>query len=210
MYQNTFLGKVSDNNDSDKLHRIKVRFMYREEAVSDWMPYITSYSGAEIGLSMLPNIDEEVLVLSLDQQNSRFVAVGTIWNEVSAPPETGENSEADFNQDGNNSLHFIKSKAENMLIFDDTDGSEKMQLITAESASRFEFLTEEELVSLITEQDISLSAKGILSFTAEEIEITAEKQVNFSGEEVQASATKVFEVTADKDITIKGSGIALN
>ena len=38
-----------------------------------------------------------------------------------------------------NSLNFFKSQSGNMLIFDDTDGKEKIQLIASGGSTRIEF-----------------------------------------------------------------------
>lgn len=210
MLSNCYLAKVSDNKDPDNLHRVQVVKQDEEESVSDWIPVLTMYGGNDAGLCMLPDIDEQVLVVSLDDNRNKQVVLGSIWDENSAPPETGENADADFNQDGKNSLHFIKSRSKNMIILDDTDGKEKIQIISSDAKSRFEFLAEDEMVSLTTEHDLSIGAKGLLTIKAEEIEITSKKQFNVKADEVQITGKKKMDIKADQDITLKGSGIALN
>jgi uncharacterized protein involved in type VI secretion and phage assembly len=203
-------GKVSDNKDPDSLNRVKVAIIGEEEMVSDWLPVITPLAGPDNGISILPEVDDMVMVVAADDSNIKKAVLASSWFIDAAPPETGENSDADLNGDGNNSLKFIKSKSGSMIIFDDTEGEEKIQMISSDGKSRFEFLNADELVNLETELDITIGAKGIVSIQAEEIEMTSEKQINLSGEEVQVSAKKTMDITADKDMTIKGSGIALN
>ena len=173
MNKNVFIAKVSDNQDPENLHRVRVTFTNEAEAVTDWIPVLSYCTGNDNGIYSLPDIDEQVIVISLDELNTKYCVIGSIWSDNVKPPETGENSDADLNQDGKNSLHFIKTKSGNMIIFDDTDSKEKVQLITAEGKSKIEFSVEDESISIETEADLQLSAKKAVSINAEEIEITS-------------------------------------
>jgi uncharacterized protein involved in type VI secretion and phage assembly len=210
MSQLFYWGKVTDNEDPDGLHRVKVSKQGEEENVTDWLPVVTSYAGADTGLSFLPDIDDQVLVVSLDTWNARKAVVGSIWSNKVKPPETGENTDADLNGDGKNSLRFIKSRSGNQVIFDDTEKTEKVQLISHDGTSRLELSLSDELFTLDTEKDLSINAKGAITIQAEEIDVTSEKQVNVTGEENQIAAKKELDINSDKDIGLKGSGIALN
>jgi uncharacterized protein involved in type VI secretion and phage assembly len=210
MFSRFFLGKVTDNHDPDGLNRVRVSKKAEEDGVTDWVPVVTPYGGEDTGLSLLPDVDDQVFVISLDNSNVRKAIVGTIWSNIAVPPETGENSDADLNQDGKNSLRFLKSRSGSQLIFDDSEGAEKIQLISSDSKSRLEFSVADELVSLNTEHDLAIGAKGAISIHAEEFSLTAKKQFNVETEEYQISAKKAMNITADKDMAIKGSGLSLN
>ncbi len=210
MFTKYFYGKVSDNKDTDSLNRIKVTVVGEKEAVSDWFPVVMPFAGPDNGVSVLPEVDDMVMVAAMDGDNNKKAVIGSVWFSDGEPPVTDENSGADLNQDGNNSLKFFKSRSGSMIILDDTEGEEKVQILSCDAKSRFEFLNADELVNLETEVDITIGAKGVVSIQAEEIEIISEKQLNLSGEEVQVSAKKVMDINADKDMTLKGSGIALN
>lgn len=210
MNKKVFLAKVSDNQDPDNLHRVKITFTNEDVVVSDWIPVLSYSAGNDNGIYSLPDVDEQVLVAALDNDSKAFCVIGSIWSNEVKPPESGENSDADLNQDGKNSLHFLKSRAGNMIILDDTDSKEKIQLISADGKSRFEFSAEDELINLETENDIQITAKKNLMINAEEIEIKSSKQMNITTDEFQTKVSKELQINADKDITIKGSGIALN
>ena len=210
MSNNVFLARVSDNQDPDGFNRIKVTFTNENEVVSDWIPFMSSLAGNGTGITSLPDVDNQVLVISLDMQQTKLVAIGAIWSEAAQPPETGENSDADLNQDGKNSLSFIKTKAENMLIFDDTDGKEKIQIIQNKTNSRIEFIAEDKKLSITTDEEIDIAAKKDICLNAENMTFEAEKEFNVSCENYQVKASKEIKIEADKDMTLKGSGIALN
>ena len=210
MFPNFYWAKVTDNADPDKLHRVRVAKQGEEENVADWIPVLTPNGGADTGLSFLPDVDDQVLVVSMGVMDGQKAVIGAVWSNDAPPPESGENSAADFNDDGKNSLKFFKSRAGSMFIFDDTKDAEKIQLISAGKKSRLEFNEPDELVSLDTEQDINIGAKGVVSIKAEEISISSEKQMDISAEEYQVSAKKGLDINSDKDIGIKGSGVSLN
>jgi len=204
------MAKVSDNKDEDGLGRIRVTYTNEDEVVSNWIPYMSSLAADGSGISCLPDVDDQVLVISLDAHKTKLIALGSVWSEVAAPPETGENSDADLNQDGNNSLSFIKTKAENMIILDDTDGKEKIQIIQNKTNSRIEFIAEDKKLSISTDEEIDIAAKKDLCLNAENMTFEAEKEFNVSCENYQVKASKEIKLEADKDMTLKGSGIALN
>lgn len=210
MNQKVFIAKISDNQDPEKLGRVKITYESDNGTVSDWVPLITSEAGNESGMFSLPDIEDQVIVLETGNNIKKFCVLGSIWANDIKPPATEENNDADYNQDGNNSLHFIKSRAGNMIILDDTESKEKIQIISADSTSRLEFNTEEELIKLETENDIQFSAERSLLINAEEIEIKASKQINITTEEFQTKVSKEMQLNANKDITVKGSGISLN
>ena len=210
MFLQCYLAKVSENKDPDGLHRIRVSKTDEKESVTDWMPVLTPFASVDAGLSSLPAVDDQVLVLSMDSRNMQMVALGSLWSTNAKPPKTGENGDADLNSDGKNSLHFIKSRAGSMIIFDDTDGAEKIQIIASDNKSRMEFSVADKLTSLTTENDISVGAKGNITVAADEISITSKKKLNIAGDEIQIAGKKKMEVAAQQDLTLKGSGVALN
>jgi len=205
-----FWGKIVDNIDPDGLNRVKITKEEEDESITEWIPVLTYYGGDDMGLSILPEVDDQVLVATLDDESGLKVVIGSVWSNDSLPPETKENTDADLNKDGENSLRFFKSRAGNQLIFDDTDGEEKIQLIAADGKTRIEFCVDEEMLSLITEHDMAIKSCGVLSIQAEEIEISSEKEVNINTEDYQQKAEKSSKMTADGDFDIKGSGVALN
>ena len=206
-----YIAKVTDNKDEDGLNRVKVTTQLKEESVSYWLPCLTGMAGNGTGFTSLPDIDDQVLVLAFGAERDKQVVIGSFWNENAAPAESGENTDADLNGDGNNSLNFIKSRAGNMLIFDDTDGKEKIQMILSGNKTRIELDNENELINIETDKDFALQAKGAVSIQAEEeITMTAKKAFTIESDDFTVKAKKEVGLEASKDMTLKGSGIALN
>lgn len=175
MDKKLFIAKVSDNKDPDKMHRTKVTFIDENTSVTNWLSVSSPKAGNKNGILSLPDIDEQVIVLSMDKRNARHCVLGSIWSEKSTPPKTEENAGADLNQDGKNSLDFIKSKSGNMFVFDDSESKEKIQMIASGKKTRIELSKKDELIDFETDKDIRIKAKSKITISAEEIKIEAKK-----------------------------------
>jgi len=205
---------VTDNADPDGLQRVKIAAEDEDESMSEWIPIITPYGSTDMGLSFLPEVGDEVLIVpveALSREKNDNAVLGTAWVNDIPPPETGENTDADLNKNGENALRFFKSRAGHQLIFDDTDGKEKIQILSADDSSRLEFDSKEAMVMLDTKNDIHMGAKGSIIIQAEEeIAITSKKKVNISTDDCLMAAKKGLAVKTNKEMGIKGSGISLN
>ncbi len=210
MNKKVVIATVCDNQDPDNLHRVKISFIKNSEVVSDWAFVLTPIAGNNTGIYTLPEIDEQVLAISLDENNSKLCVIGSIWSEKSAPPQTGVNTDADLNRDGNNNLHFIKTKKNNMLILDDTESKETIQLISSDSKSKIILSQADEAIILDSTTDIQITAKNNCTIESEEIDITSSKNISLSSEQLLMKDSKGTSLSTDKDITLKASGISLN
>ncbi len=117
-----FYGIVTDNQDPDKLGRVKVAV---ESAGADnetpLIPVLAAQAGKESGMFMLPDVDDQVFIAFLDPQHWHAVVLGGVWSPSSQPPKTDENSGSDLNADGENNPRFHRSRAGMVLIFDESD-----------------------------------------------------------------------------------------
>ncbi len=208
-----FHGIVTDNQDPDKLGRVKVSIPEIEggaDTQSDWLPVLSPFSGEETGVFCLPELEDIVVVMFFDGTLEKGVVLGSLYNQNMTPPLTEENSDADLNDDGNNSLHFIRSRSGLRIILDDTDGEEKIQLLSPDAATRIEMLMGDELMNIETDKDISISAKGVISIEAEEIEFKAEKALTMEAENIKQEGSKDITVKGDKSVALEGSSVKLN
>lgn len=120
------IGLVTNNQDPDKLGRIKVKYPWllnaeesKEGAESFWARIVTPMAGAERGLYILPDVGDEVLVgFEHGDINAPYV-LGSLWNGVDKPP-------AEEEEDKENHLRIFKSRSGHKVIFDDTNGAERI------------------------------------------------------------------------------------
>ncbi len=206
-----FYGLVSDNQDPDKLGRVKVTIESAGTAnITPWIPVLTLQAGSESGFFFLPDVNDQVLVGFMDQLHQHGVVMGGVWSSSAKPPKTEENTESDLNADGKNNLKFYRSRSGLRLIFDDSDGKEKLQLISPDSETRFEFNHDEKKVIMDTVLEISICAKKKLSISAQTLSIKAKGEARLAGEGISIESKKGLELKASADIEVKGSVIKLN
>ncbi|MBN2735364.1 MAG: rhs element Vgr protein [Spirochaetales bacterium] len=210
---NFFHGIVCDNQDPDGLGRIKVSLPELEggaDTQSDWLPVLTPFAGDSIGAFCLPELEDVVVVMFFDKELEKGVVLGSMYNQNIKPPVTEENSDADLNDDGNNSLHFVRSRSGLRIILDDTDGEEKIQLLSPDAKTRIEMLIGDELINIETDKDLSINAKGVISFDAEEIEFKAEKAFSLEAENIKQESSKDITIEGSNSISLEGQSIKLN
>jgi uncharacterized protein involved in type VI secretion and phage assembly len=210
MFPFFYLAKVTDNQDPQGLGRVRVSRMGDEESATDWIPVLTPCAGDGYGVFLLPETGDQVLTLVLDGCETRQVVIGGLWSGAAKPPETGDNAGADLNRDGKNSLRFFKSRSGGMFVFDDTQDAEKIRIVAPGGASRLEFLLPEEKISLTTDMDALISAKGEVRIQARAISVESENGVKLNGGEISLAAKDRMSLQAGKDLAVKGSSIALN
>jgi phage baseplate assembly protein gpV len=204
-------GFVTDNQDPDNLGRVKIKIYLSEvETETNWLPIVAGFAGDDKGIYCLPDVDDFVLAVFIDNSYQKGYILGSTWTQDSALPTSEENSDADLNGDGNNALRMIRTKAGQRIILDDTDGSEKIQILNADATSRIELDAENELINLETEQGISLSAKTAVSITAEELSVELDKDLTISCKNLGFETSGDSSIKGDGGIALEGKGISLN
>ena len=81
------LGVVIDTDDPDQRYRVKARFPVLGDTHSAWMPVLSLGAGASKGFSVVPEPDDEVLVLFPDGDPARGIVLGGLYGARTAPGE---------------------------------------------------------------------------------------------------------------------------
>jgi Type VI secretion system/phage-baseplate injector OB domain len=107
---------VTQNDDPDGPGgRVKVRYPWLPDGDRDqshWAPVAVPMVGAGFGAYVLPEVEDEVLVVFLAGDINFPVVIGGGWSQVDRPPEE--------NQDGKNDFRLIRSRAGHRMVFDDS------------------------------------------------------------------------------------------
>jgi len=229
------IGVVTDNVDEDELGRIKVKFpTLPDEPESYWLRQISPMAGAERGLYALPEIDDEVLVLFMQGSQDVGVIIGHFWNGVDVPPteakdglpgssetDTGGSWSTDTFSDGSTSLddndrRFWKSRSGHLLVFDDTDGSESVQVwdknhelaLVLDSANSAVYLTNNSGdLHIRTKGDLYLESGGDTKiYSGANIEVESSQSSSWTtgtGYEVESGTST--DITAGTAMTLEAS-----
>ncbi len=183
---------VTDNEDPDQLGRVKVKFpTLPEMPESYWARLSMPMAGEGRGWMTIPEVDDEVLVAFLHGDFNHAVVVGSLYNGVDTPPYA--------NEDGNNDLRVFKSRSGHTITFDDTDGSEKIELVTNNEEVKVTWDAANKTLEVYSGQDILLEAKQNFEIKCADFKAEASASVT-----VEAGST--LDMTAGSSATIDGGG----
>ena len=191
------VGIVTNNQDPDNLGRVKVKFPWlSDEDESHWARILTPMAGNDRGLYFLPEVDDEVLV-AFEHGRAEFPYVlGALWNGKDKVPET--------NDDGKNNMRTIKSRSGHIIRLDDTDGSEKIEILDKSGKNSVVIDSAENSITVAADADITIeSGSGKLILSGNGIEITSQAEVK-----VEAGSDMNLEASGQQ--TIKGATVNIN
>ena len=84
------VGIVTNCDDPEALGRVRVRFpALNGDLETGWARLTTPGAGADRGLHLVPEVNDEVLVVFEEGDINRPVVIGGLWNGNDAPPLTG-------------------------------------------------------------------------------------------------------------------------
>jgi len=191
------VGVVTNNQDPDGLGRVKVKFPWLSDAdESTWARLVSPMAGKERGLYVLPEVDDEVLVV-FEHGDVRFPYVlGALWNGKDKPP-------AD-NSDGKNNVRLLKSRSGHVIRLSDEDGKEKIEIIDKSEKNSIVFDTANNTITLTADKDIILSApQGTIKLDGQKIEAK-------SSADAKVEAGAGMDVKASGTLNIKGATVNIN
>ena len=191
------VGVVTNNEDPDGLHRVKVKFPWlSNEDESTWARVATPMAGKERGIYFLPEVEDEVLV-AFEHGDLRFpCVVGSLWNGKDTPPAK--------NEGGKNNPRLIKSRSGHIIRLNDEDGKEKIEIIDKSGKNSLVFDTANNTVTITADKDIVLSAsQGTIKLDAQKIEIK-------SSADAKLEAGAGMDVKASGTLNVKGATVNIN
>ena len=191
------VGVVTNNQDPENMHRVKVRFPWLSNDVeSNWARVATPMAGNDRGAYFLPEVDDEVLVAFEHGQVDHPFVLGSLWNGKDNAPES--------NSDGENNHRTIKSRSGHVLRFNDKSGSETIEIIDKTGSNKIIIDSANNSITIEAKSDITIkSATGKLTMQANGIEIKSQMGVS-------VEAAQNMDLKANAIVTIKGAMIRLN
>jgi phage baseplate assembly protein V len=191
------VGIVTNNQDPENMHRVKVRFPWLSNDVeSNWARVAAPMTGKDRGAYFLPEVDDEVLVAFEHGQVDHPFVVGCLWNGKDDAPES--------NADGENNHRTIKSRSGHVLRFNDKSGNETIEIIDKSGKNKIIIDTANNSITIEAQSDITIkSATGKLTMQANGIEMKSQMGVS-------VEAAQNMDLKANAMVTVKGAMIRLN
>lgn len=184
------VGIVTDLDDPDTLGRVRVRFPYLGDQLSYWAKISSPMAGNNRGFFFRPEVEDEVLVAFEMGDPRRPYVLGALWSKVDPPPpDDGKPTE--------NNWRFIRSRSGHILKFDDTQGSERIEIIDKDNKHKIVIDTSGDKIQILCDTgNIEIKApSGKLQIEARDVE-------------VKATASMKLEATGD--MTISGKVVNIN
>jgi len=191
------VGIVTNNQDPDGMHRVKVKFPWLSKDVeSNWARVAAPMTGKDRGVYFLPEVDDEVVVAFEHGQVDHPFVVGSLWNGKDTAPES--------NADGQNNHRTIKSRSGHVLRFNDKAGGETIEIIDRTGSNKIIIDSAANTITIEAKSDITIkSVTGKLTMQANGIEMKSQLGVS-------VEATTSMDLKANAVVTVKGAMIRLN
>lgn len=190
MINGLVIGIVKDNADPDGMHRIMVEFPVDSDqgVKSSWCRMMSAMAGKLRGLTMLPDVGTEVVLMFAYRSMTPYV-LGAVYNGADDKPEPYKND------DGNDDKRVFWSRNDHMVIFDDTEGAEKVEVAAAAP----------------TRLDIRSGPLWVSANSAEKtVEEYSDKNIIWEAVETISFKCKDFKLETDSTVAIEaGSEIIL-
>lgn len=192
----TVVGLVTNNQDPDKMGRVKVKFPWlSDDQESGWARIASPMAGGGRGAYFLPEVNDEVMV-AFEHGDVRFPYVlGGLWNGKDAPPTT--------NDDGQNNIREIKSRSGHIIRLDDTSGAEQIEVVDKTGGNSITIKSSDNSITLTCTGRLKIQAMGIDISSSADINIEAQTTMN-----ITADAT--MDISADATMDIKASMVNIN
>ncbi len=175
------VGVVDDLNDPEGLGRVRVKLPHLDNEMSDWAPMVSPMGGKNRGIAFRPEREDTVLVAFEMGDPERPYILGAFWSKPSPPPDLG-------NPAKENNWRVIRSRSGHVIRLDDTDGSERIEIVDAKER-----------------------LKIVLDTAANEIAVTSDGgTVRVEASTVKVAATGNAEISADGKLTLKGQTVEIN
>jgi uncharacterized protein involved in type VI secretion and phage assembly len=183
------IGTVVDLNDPEKLGRVKLKLPQYDDEESNWARVAAPMAGPNRGFFFRPEVGDEVLVGHENGELRRPYVLGALWSKVDTPPPH------DTDEPKNN-WRIIVSRSGHTLKFDDTSGSERIEIVDKSNSLKITFDSASSKIQIESSGNVEISApQGAFKVSAQSVDIEATGQMK-----LQANGT----------VTVQGSTVNIN
>lgn len=223
------IGIVTNNKDPDGLGRVKVKFpTFSDDDESWWARVAAIGAGPTRGLSVLFEVNDEVLVVFEHGDLRRPIVLGGLWSKKNKPHEGGKETD-----NAGVATRVWRSRTGHTVVMNDSssldqsfvaitlaDGKTKLRLgedrVTIESPTDIS-ITSDAAISVKAAGDLSLEAMNIklkaqTAITAEgtTLEGKGKASVKLEGANVEVKGSAAVNVEGGAMASVKGAVVKLN
>lgn len=204
---NLQIAEVVDNNDPDKLGRVKIKFPWNTDETI-WVRVAVPHAGQERGWFSVPEIGDEVLVGYEQDSPDLPIVLGSLYNGGNVP-------HGDTGTDDNTVKGFV-TKSGNKIVINDSDGGEQIEIVGSDG-SQIVIEAGGPSITVETDGDITLKSKNITLKADSKIVLDGGQIEIKSGGDIKSEASMNMATKAGIEykiegtmVTVKGTPIKLN
>jgi phage baseplate assembly protein gpV len=199
------LAIVVDNQPGADVggYRVKLKLPWlTEQDTTFWARIAIPMGGPDRGTYVLPEIDDQVLVVFEHGDIERPIVIGALWSKKQEPVEV--------NESGKNSTKLIKSRCGHRIIFDDKQGAEKIVIVDKTKKNKIVLDSVNKVVKIESDGDLEVIAKSNVILHANALKIGTSETVSGKGASLLTHAAKTFGLKATSSITVGGGSTTIN
>jgi uncharacterized protein involved in type VI secretion and phage assembly len=175
------VGIVTNVKDPNNQGRVKVKFPWlSEDEESAWARLVSPMAGPTRGLQLVPEVDDEVVVMFERGDPNRPMVVGALWNGKDATPLGGDA----ISGDGAVQKRLLQTRIGHKILLDDSDSSKSI-VITDSAGNEMKWDASNNKIEITSKGDLTVKATGTLKLEGQGIEVKA------SGGDVTVSGTQI-------------------
>jgi phage protein D len=206
----TVVAVVTDTNDPDALGRVKVKYPWMtEDADSFWARVISPGAGKEAGLFMVPEVEDEVMVVFEHGDFDRPYVLGGVWNGKNKLPPPGAGAAGNEKPKVRT---WYSLTGHHISVYDNADN--KIEIVTAGGHSltmsdkdkKIELITSSGQKLLVDDQanNITMKTAGTVN-----LESTGAMTIKSTGAmKLESGAT--MDISANGPLNLKGAVVNIN
>ncbi|RKN75969.1 phage baseplate assembly protein V [Paenibacillus ginsengarvi] len=217
------IGVVTNNNDPDKLGRVKLHLpLHDEQSETDWVRIATMMAGKEMGSLFIPEVGDEVLVAFHLGQIRYPIVIGTLWNKKNAPPAPADKNDERkivsrsgshilFSDKSGEETITIKTKKGQTVVLADKDDSLQVADQSGNNTITIKGGSANEISIKSSSTKITIDAKGNVAIeSVKEVKIKSAQIGIEASAKMELKAGAMLDIKSDGMINIKGSLVKIN